>query len=99
MVERARTAGRNQIFTKTASDFIRQLREDARTVGLPQFDQLGSHAFRRGMARDIVDGGGSLATLLRAGEWRSAAFVAYLKEHHAEDNAISQLVVDHSDSD
>ena len=32
--------------------------------------------------------------------WRSAAFAAYLRDHHAEENAdaVSQLVVDHSDS-
>ena len=50
------------------------------------------------MARHIVDAGGSLATLLLAGEWRSAAFAAYLREHHAEVSAVSELVINHSDS-
>ena len=54
---------------------------------------------RRGMARDIVDAGGSLATLLRAGEWRSAAFIAYLRETQAQDNVIANLMIDHSDSE
>jgi len=51
------------------------------------------------MARGIVDAGGTLATLLRAGEWRSAAFTAYLREHHAEEGAVANLVIDHSDSE
>ena len=87
------------MFSKTAREFVRDLRNAASILGLKGAGTLGSHALRRGMARDIVDAGGNLATLLRAGDWRSAAFVAYLREHHAEESAISQLVIDHSDSE
>lgn len=99
MIDRARMAGTNRLFTKSPADFVACLRRDAAAVGIPEAGLLGSHALRRGMARDIVDAGGSLATLLRAGEWRSGAFAAYLRDHQVEDCAVAQLLVDHSDSE
>ena len=36
------------------------------------------HAFRRGMATDMLVGGSSLAEILLAGGWKSAAFPRYL---------------------
>ena len=51
------------------------------------------------MARDIVDSGGSLATLLRAGDWTSSAFVQYLRDNQVEELAALSLLVDHSDSE
>ena len=77
---------------------MRRLRQDAAEVGLPEAERLGSHSLRRGMARDIVDSGGSLATLLRAGDWTSSAFVQYLRDNQMEELAAS-LLVDHSDSE
>jgi hypothetical protein len=58
-----------RLFHLSANQFLVRLRSLAVEVGIPLADQLGTHALRRGMARDIVDAGGSLATLLRAGEW------------------------------
>ena len=51
------------------------------------------------MARDIVDAGGSLASLLRAGDWKSAAFLRYLRENQTEEKAVTDLIIDHSDSE
>ena len=53
----------------------------------------------RSLGRAAVCLGGSLATLLAAGEWRRAAFAVYLREHQVGDCAVSKLVVDHSDSE
>ena len=75
------------------------MRVHAAAVNIPLASRLGSHALRRGVARDIVSAGGSLATLLRAGDWRSTAFAAYLGENQVEDQAVANLVIDHSDSD
>lgn len=98
-VETARHDGRNNLFRKTSAQFVRKLRADASSLVLERAQELGSHALRRGMARDIIDCGGSLATLLRAGAWSSSAFAAYLKEHQVEDCSVARLVVDHSDSE
>ena len=51
------------------------------------------------MAQDIIDAGGSLAVLLRAGEWRSSAFLKYLRESQPEEAAVSQVVINLSDSE
>ena len=62
-------------------------------------ERFGTHAFRRGMAHDIVDHGGSLATLLEAGGWTSAAFKTYLRGAQAEDVAVASAIIQLSDSD
>ena len=51
------------------------------------------------MAQDIIDAGGSLAVLLRAGEWKSTAFLAYLRESQPQEAAVSQAVINLSDSE
>ena len=97
MVQVCEQDGRANLFDRSPSAFVSDLRRYAAAVGLPDHERLGSHAFRRGMARDILDAGGSLAALLKAGDWRSAAFIAYLRENQAEETAVSRLVVDHLD--
>ena len=51
------------------------------------------------MAQDIVSAGGSLAVLLRAGDWHSKAFFKYLRESQAQDEAAAQFVINVSDSE
>ena len=79
--------------------FVSCLRRLTAAVGIPNAQRLGSHALRRGMARDILDAGGTLSKVLRAGDWRSAAFVQYLRENQSQELAIASLVIDHSDSE
>ena len=75
------------------------MRRCALSAGVQHLALRGSHAFRRGMAQDIIDGGGSLATLLRAGEWRSSAFLKYLRDCQPEEAAVAQVVINLSDSE
>ena len=98
-IAHATEKGINQLFKVSVSGFRQQLRTDAMAVGISEAHRLGSHALRRGMARDSIDHGGSFAILLRAGEWRSSAYVAYLREHQAEEVNVASLLIDHSDSD
>ena len=79
---------RTRLFMRSVADFIDVLRSDATQLGIPQAEKLGTHALRRGMARDILDAGGSLAVLLRAGGWRSSAFAGYLRENQVEDRTV-----------
>ena len=87
------------MFSLTASTFLERLRRSDEIAQVPNASNLGTHALRRGMARDIVDAGGSLATLLRAGDGRSASYIRYLREHQIEECAATQLLIDHSDFD
>ena len=51
------------------------------------------------MAQDIITHGGTLATLMKAGDWRSGAFKTYLKDSQLKDTAVSQLIISVSDPD
>ena len=53
---------------------------------VPAAESFGLHSLRRGAARELVDQGGDLATLLRAGGWKSAAFRSYLDLVGVEDS-------------
>ena len=46
--------------------------------GAPDAHKFGLHSLRRGAAQELVEKGGDLATLLRAGGWKSASFRSYL---------------------
>ena len=59
-------------------------------LAVPQAASYGTHDFRRGHAQDIVQDGGTLAQVLAAGQWKSAAFMSYIKE--AELERVSLLV-------
>ncbi|CAK0865252.1 unnamed protein product [Prorocentrum cordatum] len=95
----AATEKRKSMFTKTRGQFVNDFRRHATAAGIPDGGSLGTHCLRRGVARDILDAGGSLSVLLLAGDWRSAAFVRYLRTSQLEDAANSRLVIDHSDSE
>ena len=51
------------------------------------------------MARDIIDHGGSLATLMEAGGWTSSAYRMYLRNAQAEDVSVANTIINLSDSD
>ena len=53
----------------------------ARSIGLPAH----WHAFRRGMASDMLARGDSLYRILSGGGWQSAAFLQYLSSEDVED--------------
>ena len=62
------------------------LRTYARRAGVDGADRLGSHALRRGRARDLLDSGASLADdVMLAGEWRSSAVLFYLRRHQLDE--------------
>ena len=87
------------VLKKTAAQFVRMLRQDAAVLSIDCANEIGSHALHLGIARDILDVGGSLAAFLRAGAWSSEAFAEYLREHQIEECSISRLVIDHADSE
>ena len=88
-----------QVFSLSKQQFIATVRELAMEVGIEHANKVGTHAFRRGMAQDILDVGGSLAVLMRAGDWRSSAFLTYLRDSQPQEKAVSQMVFELSDSE
>ena len=83
----------------TAHQFLTTLKRIATECEIPNASRMGSHAFRRGMAQDIIKGGGNLATLMRAGQWSSGAYKVYLQNHALDEDAVASLIIHHSDDE
>ena len=77
------------------------LKRAARETGDPHWDLAESHGMRRGAACDLAMDGKSLAEILQAGDWKSAAFRAYLKAIQGElaGQAMAQLLGEASDEE
>ena len=61
-----------------------RLRAALQSLGIPQANAYGTHDFRRGHAEDMRKLGSPLSDILRAGQWKSAAFMEYLHEGDME---------------
>lgn len=57
-----------------------RMRELLQKLKVPAAQRYGTHDFRRGHAEDMRKSGCTLAEILKAGQWRSAAFMSYLDE-------------------
>ena len=73
-----------------------RLRAEASRFG---WRSLGWHAFRRGMASDLLNSGGSLSQILYAGGWRSGAFLRYLARRDVDARASLEATAAASESD
>ncbi len=60
-----------------------RLRRVLTRLGVPNAKGYRTQDLRRGHAEDMRQSGSSLAEILRAGQWRSAAFMKYLDEARA----------------
>ena len=83
----------------TEKQFIATVQRRAAGLNLPDHIIIGTHALRRGMPQDMIDAGGSLAVLLRAGEWNWSAFLRYLRQSQPQEAAVAQAVISLSDSE
>ena len=83
----------------TAKGVLLELRSLARARGWTQANRLGTRSCQRGAARAILEAGGSLSQLLRAGQWRSSAFRLHLDVGQEETNAASSLPMGASGGD
>ena len=57
-------------------------------LGVPNAAEFGLQSFRRGHAQQILDDGGTLVDVLRAGQWSSPAFLLYLDYAEVENSAV-----------
>jgi hypothetical protein len=80
-----------------ANIVLRSFLKDACQVVDPR--HYKSHDLRRGHADDLRRSGASLIEILRAGEWRSPAFLSYLNEVELERDSVVQAHVDESSSE
>ena len=75
------------------------LRAALQELGVPRHDAYRTRDFRRGHAQDMAVRGSRLADILRAGDWRSAAFLSYLDRDALEDSAVREAHGGASSSD
>ena len=80
-------------------EVLTALRATLQELGVSQHQAYRTHDFRRGHAQDMAVRGSRLADILRAGDWRSAAFVSYLNQDELEAGAIREAHGDLSSSD
>jgi len=69
-------------------------------LNIPEASQYRTHDLRRGHAEDLRCSGANLYEILKAGEWRSPAFLSYLDTNELESAAVIEAHVDdESDED
>ena len=93
-----RCGTRERVFQLSKHQFARDVKLYGEKAGITGWQTLGTHAFRRGMAQEILDEGGNLAILLKAGDWTSSAFLHYLREAQVQDVAVGQTIINLSES-
>ena len=64
------------------------LRAHLSALKVPDANEYSTKAFRRGTAREMLDSQSSLAEVLVAGQWRSAAFLLYIDKMDVEEDAV-----------
>ena len=97
--QKERVGGVGRVFRLTRHQFLKDVKAFGQAAGVPGWQALGTHAFRRGMAQAILDEGGNLAVLLKAGGWTSSAFLHYLRDSQVQEVAVGQTVINLSDSE
>ena len=76
--------------------YLEILRSACRAKGLPC---ISWHSFRRGAASDMLHRGCTVAQIIRAGGWKSGAFIRYLDRRDVDDRAHLELALAGSDSE
>ena len=75
------------------------LRAALRHVAVGDADAYGTHSFRRGHAQDIVEFGGRVTDILKAGDWQMPAWMRYLDIEKMERQAVAEAHFGASSSD
>jgi hypothetical protein len=73
----------------------RRLRELLQRFQVANALKFGTQDFRRGHAEDMRKMGCTLAEILRAGQWRSAAFMTYMDEAGIDKASLSENKILH----
>ena len=78
---------------------LKSLRGMLRRLAVPDSASYRTHDIRRGHTLDLQENGASLAEILRAGQWKSPAFLEYLDLESLEKGAVVEAHIDESSSD
>ena len=92
-------AGSSPFASFGAAGVLAALRHWLSALGIQDANKYRTHDIRRGHARDLQRAGSSLWQILQAGEWRSAAFLAYMDKQELECAATLDAHIDESSDD
>ena len=70
--------------------YLEILRPTCQVLGLPT---ISWHSFRRGSAADMLKHGCTVAQIMKAGGWKSCAFIRYLDKWDVDDRANLELAL------
>ena len=73
---------------KGSAALLASLRGRLTLLGTPNPAEYGLQSLRRGHAQQLLDDGGTLADVLKAGQWSSPAFLLYLDYAEVEQTAV-----------
>ena len=69
---------------------LQKLRGKLQSMRVHEATMYRTHDFRRGHARDLQIGGKTLYHILKAGDWKSPAFLAYMDKAELEHGAVAE---------
>ena len=78
----------------SAAEALFYLRSILHHLNIERPDAYRTHDFRRGHARDMQERGATLYEILKAGEWRSPAFMSYLDLEELHSAAVVEAHLD-----
>ena len=82
------------------STALRELRALLEHLRVPNASAYRTHDLRRGHAEDLRINGATLGEILRAGDWKSTAFLMYLDQSQLElDRTVEAHLIDSSDEE
>ena len=95
----ATTMKRPDIWTISYDMALKLLRVGLSAIGIPDAQSYGLHAFRRGLARDLLKANTPLKDILAACDWRSSTFAWYMARETIDNMAVLQAAQELSDNE
>lgn len=91
-------ARRPDIWTISYAMSLKLLRLGLSAIGRANSQEYGVHAFRRGLAQDLLKASTPLRDILAACDWRSSTFAWYMERENIDNMAVLQAAHELSDN-
>lgn len=88
-----------QLWDFNSGQFLRQLKEQLRFLGVVEFNELIWKSFRAGKATEMANDGFGLGQIPLAGEWSSVSFLRYLDVEKVNPCRLICSAIDESDGE
>ena len=89
----------SRLWTSSSPQMLKAVRQIMTTQGVEHPEEFTLKMFRAGHATSLAAEGKSVGAIIQAGEWRSAALLAYIDEDAVDAGHILEAVLDDSGED